>query len=131
MVVVPSGVIDQFLHPPLALCTREIIVGLKTGAGTLTRVRGPVPVDAFGITFTFFTVPDGYGYVPGVVREYHRRIIDLAIIHTMLDGHQVVSERHSIYSEDKPVLWSIALPARVEYDIAPGVQVQFHWILVL
>jgi hypothetical protein len=130
VIVVPDvSVIEQFLHPPLGVLTREIIPGLASGSGVLTRPRGPVPVDAFGVTFTFFTVPAGYGYQLGNIREYDVRMLQLSVVHTLLDGHSIVSENFNVNSDNLPILWAVALPTQIQYYIAPGVQVQFWWLL--
>lgn len=125
----PTGVIEQFLHPPLAVMTRELIVGLRTGSGTLTRPRGPVAVDAFGITFDFITVPAGFGSTPGNFLEWEPRMLQLSVVHTLLDGHSVISENFDLHQDAEPILWSLALPTSVLFDIAPGVEVQFFWLL--
>lgn len=127
----PTSVIEQFLHPPLGVLVREIIPGLAAGSGSLTRPRGPVPVDAFGMTFDFITVPAGLGFVVGNFNEYFDRILQLSVVHTLLDGHSVVSESFDLHQDAQPIVFEQALPTRVDYFIAPGVSVQFFWLVAL
>jgi hypothetical protein len=124
------GVIEQFLNPGLTNMTRELIPGLFSGTGSLTRPSGPLPVDAVGIVCSFFIVPERYGRTFGEPLEWEPRMVQLAVIHTLKDGHEVVSEYRDMHSEALPFLWSVAYPTRVDYTIAPGVQVVFHWLLV-
>jgi hypothetical protein len=125
------SVIQQFLHPPLGLLTRELISGTFSGDGSLNRPLMSSGVDAFGLVFSFFTVPTQIGLTLGSVIEYEPRMVQLAVIHTLLDSHEVVSEYANFSQEEVPFLWSVALPTRIEYSIYPGVEIVFHWLLAL
>jgi hypothetical protein len=127
----PSGVIEAFLHPPLAVMTSELIPGLFIGDGVLSRPRGPVPTDAFGLRFSFITVPAGFGFKLGAVKEYENRLLQLAVEHTMLDGHGIISQVTDFHSDNLPFLFDVALPLQVHFSIIPGVSIQFFWLLVL
>lgn len=127
----PLGVIEQFLHPPLGIMSSEVIPGLFTGDGVLSRPRGPVPTDAFGMRFSFITVPAGFGFKLGAVKEYESRILQLAVEHTMIDGHGIISQVADFRSDNLPFLFDLALPLQVHFSIVPGVSVQFFWLLAL
>lgn len=126
-----TGVIEQFLHPPLAVMSSEVIPGLFTGDGVLSRPRGPVPTDAFGMRFEFITVPAGFGFTIGIVKEYEMRLLQLAVEHTMIDGHGIISQLTDFHSDNLPFLFDVALPLQVHFSITPGVFIQFFWLLAL
>lgn len=127
----PTSVIEQFLHPPLAVLTEEIIPGETFGDGSLTRPRGPVAVDAFGITFTFVDIPVGFGRELGAVDMWIPRMVQISVVHTLLSGTTVVSEVQDFHTDQMPFLWELALPTRIDYSLAPGVGVLFRWLLAL
>lgn len=131
MTAVPTGVVEQFLHPPLSVMSRELVSGTSSGSGTLTRVRGPIQVDAFGIETTFVTVPAGFGLVDGDPRVYTERIVQLAVEHTLIDSSSVYSQVQDVYFDGQLFLWDLALPAALHFYCAPGVTVQFRWLLAL
>jgi hypothetical protein len=130
MVGLPTGVIQQFLHPPVGLLTRELIAPALTGAGTLTRTRGPVGVDAFGIEISFFTIPAAFGRVLGAVDRFENRIIQLTVQHTLVDGHLVDTEVFDVYSEGI-ILFTESLPTSIAFDVTVGCTVIGHWLLVI
>lgn len=125
------GVIQQFAHPPLALLGRETIPGLLTGSGTLTRPSGPIGVDAFGLIWSFFTVPSGYGYAYGPTLEYVERMVQWSVEYTLIDGHSFTLEYYDAHSDALPFLWVEPFPTSVLYDIAPGVGIAASWLLLL
>lgn len=127
-------ILEQILHPPLGLLQRELISGLFSGAGDLTR-PAPLPgpfnhVNAYGLSWTFFTIPAGFGSTPGTPILYEERMLQLSTIHTDLGGHDLISEWHAFFSDGVYWLWENPGPTRVHYEIAPGVQVTFFWLLL-
>jgi len=127
----PSGVIQQFLHPPLGVMTTETIPGLYTGNGIQNRPRGPINIDAFGVQVNLAIVPAGLGYTLGAVRVYEDRLCQLAVIHNLLNGTPVVSETFEIFTDGQICLWKEALPSELLFSILPGVYVSFAWLLAL
>lgn len=123
-------IVQQLLHPPVTLLRRELVTGLFSGSGSLTRAAGPIGVNAFGLSWDFFTVPAGFGFTLGVPVIYEERMLNLAAIHSSLDGHAFVSEYHAFYADGIYWQWENSFPTRVDYDIAPGVSLVFHWLLV-
>jgi hypothetical protein len=127
------GIGELLLHPPLGLITRELITGVFDGSGDLDR-SGPTPpfnhVNAFGLTWDFFTVPAGMGRTLGNPVIYEQRMLQLSTVHEGFDGHALVSEYHDFYAEGIYWLFANPGPLRVHYEIAPGVEVTFFWLLV-
>jgi len=123
-------VIQTLAHPPIGFLRREIISGTFTGGGDLTRPSGPFNVDAWGLSWDFFSVPAPFGYDLGQPIVYHNRMIQLSANHAGTDGHVFISEFHSFFSEGIYWLWDNALPTNIHYEIAPGVVVVFFWLLV-
>ena len=122
---------QQILHPPLRFTGRELIAGVFSGTGDLTK-PGLIPpfdhVAAWGITWSFFSVPAPFGYRVGTPRRYYELMIQLSTIHTDLDGHELVSDQFDAYAEGIYWLWREPAPLRVHYEIVPGVQVVFEWL---
>ena len=123
----------NLLHPPLGLLQRELIPGLADGIGDLVRPGPTAPfnhVNAFGLSWTFFSVPAPFGYTLGDPRTYHQRMIQLSTVHTDLSGHDTVSDVLDAHAEGLYWLWAEAGPTRVHYEIVPGVRVQFFWLVL-
>lgn len=128
---IPIG--TNILRPPIGLLQRELIPGIFTGDGDLTRPGGTVPfnnVNAFGLSWSFFSVPAPFGYELGEPRVYHHVMIRLTTIHQDIGSHQLVSETFDAHSDGIYWLWDNAGPSRVHYEIIPGLSVQFYWILI-
>ena len=123
---------NTLLHPPLGALRRELITGVYSGSGDLTRPGGFPPfenVNAYGLTWSFFTVPETFGYQLGSPRRYYERMIQLSTIHTDLAGHELVSEDFEAVADGIYWLWSNAGPTRVHYEIIPAVTVLFEWVV--
>ena len=123
-------VVNTLVSPPIALLRREVIPGTFTGAGDLTRPSGPLNVDAFGISWDFFSVPAPFGYELGNPILYDNRMLQLSIIHTSTDAHEFISEYHAFNAEGIYLTWANPFPTRVHYEIIPGVVMVFFWLLV-
>ena len=115
----------QLLH-----LVRETISGAKTGSGSLTRPSGPIGVDAFGITWDFFTVPAGFGSTPGNPTRYENEMLQLGVVHQDLGTHQYYSEYHSFDAEGLYLVFANLAPTQIDYNIAPGVVVSFFWLVL-
>jgi hypothetical protein len=128
---IPIG--GNILHPPLGILQRELIPGLFTGSGDLTR-PGPTPpfnnVNAVGLSWSFFTVPAPFGYRVGDPIIYYERMIQLSTIHQDIGTHQLVSEVYDAYADGHYWMWQEAGPSRVHYEICPGVDVVFYWLII-
>ena len=129
----PTGVIQQFLHPPLGLLRREAIPGGPfTGLRTHTRTRGPVGVDAFGFRYNVVQFPSGYGVDELAGQNtFDRTVIWLTIQHRLLDGEDINSGALQLRAASEQVLFNEALPQRVIVEAAPGIAYDAWWLLVL
>jgi len=129
-----TPVLNTVLHPPLGLLKRELISGTFTGSGDLTRAGPTAPfnnVNAYGLTWSFFTVPAPFGLIFGSPDIYENRMLQLSTIHEDGAGHELISEYHSFYSEGLYWLWENPGPSRVHYEIQIGVVCVFHWLVFL
>lgn len=129
-----TPILEAILHPPLGLLRRELITGTFSDSGELTRPAAVLPpfnnVNAYGLTWDFFTVPAGYGFEPGVVPIADRRMLQLATTHTDFDDHELVSEWHEFRAEGVYWLWENPGPRRILYSISPGVVITFFWLVI-
>jgi hypothetical protein len=125
---------EAILHPPLGAITRELISGTFSGSGDLTRATGAFPpfnnVNAYGLTWDFFTVPAAFGSTLGSPVIYENRMLQLSTVHTGFDGHDLISEFHGFQSEGIYWLWENPGPTRIHYEIQVGVAVVFFWLIV-
>lgn len=119
-----------FNQLPIQLVVRETITGVFSGSGSLTRPSGPIGVDAFGITWDFFTIPAGFGSTPGNPTLYENQMLQLGVVHQDLGTHQYFSEYHAFNVEGIYLMFSLLAPVEVQYTIAPGVQVVFFWLVL-
>jgi hypothetical protein len=129
------AIFEALSHPPLGTLVRELLPALYTGSGDLTRPAPlPIPpfnnVNAFGLTWDFFTVPAGYGRDVQTPAVFDRPMMRLSTVHTGLDGHDIISEWHDFFSDGVYWLWTHAGPTRIHYDISPGVSVSFFWLIL-
>lgn len=127
-------ILNALLHPPLGALRREVIPGLFSGVGDLTRATGALPpfdhVNAYGLTWSFFTVPDTIGFTWSDPRIYEEPMLFLSTIHTGFDGHDLVSEYHTFQAEGIYWLWDNPGPTRVHYEVRIGVEAVLYWIIV-
>lgn len=126
-------ILEALLHPPLGLLVRSLIPGTWSGSFDLDR-PGPTPpfnnVNAYGLTWDFFTVPAGYGRDLWLPNVFDRPMLRGSTIHTGLDSHDLVSEWHDFYSEGTYWLWANPGPTRIHLDVSPGVELTLFWLLV-
>lgn len=145
----PTGVIDQFLHPPVGVLTNYLDgYGPYSGNQTLTQwssTAGPVftPQDV-RITFGCFvqlngTIPAGYGTVlgwndsSGLYSEdvYENRLLQFVVQHQLLTtGAWVTTQIEDIHSFPHAILWNVALPGRIGLLVAPGLAFDLHYLVV-
>lgn len=127
-------ILETILHPPLGLLQRELIPGLLSGSVDLTRNTGSLApfnnVNAYGLSWAFFTVPIGFGFEIGFPDVYFNRMLQASTVHTDFAGHELVSEYHSFFSEGIYWLWQNPGPSRVHLEIEPGVELQAFWLIV-
>jgi hypothetical protein len=126
------GVIQSIVAQGLELMTRES-AGAILGDGTvttLTRPKGPVEVDAFGIKWTHLIVPAGIGRRDRAVTLYEPTTVQIAVIRTLFDGTDVLGQLIDSRTNDQ-ILFETVVPTRVDVWVLPGVFMAFDWLLLL
>jgi len=127
-------IFEALIHPPLGAIQRELIPGVFSGAGDLDRKTGNLPpfnnVNAYGLTWTFFTVPAAFGRIAGDPIVFEERMLQLSTIHADALGHEFTSEFHDFRSEEIWWLWENTGPTRIHYEIQVGVVVVFFWLII-
>jgi hypothetical protein len=127
-------IIDVLLHPPLGLLQRELITGLISGPTDLTRNTGNLApfdnVNAYGLTWSFFTVPAEFGLTLGSPIVYEERMVQVSTVHTDFAGHDIISEYHGFSVEGIYWMWENPGPTRVHVEVAPGLSIQAYWLVV-
>jgi hypothetical protein len=131
MVQVPSGIITGLAHPPYQLLQRETAPALSTGLYTVTRTRGPIGVDAFGITFSFFTVPAAFGHTDTAVLNYEEPICSFAAEYKLLDGGFVLEPETMIHHEGGLYFFSGLFPNKLYVWVQVGCTVIPRFLLAL
>jgi len=131
MVQVPQGIITQLAHPPYGLLSRETAFLLGPGVTQLQRIRGPVNVDAFGIAFSFITIPAGFGRRNNIHVDYENPIVIFAPLYTLFDGHDQYGDTVEVMHEGDLYYLGQLFPKRIDVWVAPGCTVQQYFVLAL
>lgn len=130
----PIPIAQALIHPPIGFLQRLLIPGVFAGAGDLTRPAAVIPpfnnVNAFGLAWSFITVPSTIGVEFGTPNVYEERMLQLSTHHFDIAGHELVTEYHSFSVEGIYWLWENAGPSRVHYDIRIGVTLTFFWLVL-
>lgn len=125
---------QSILHPPIGFLQRELIPGTFTDSGDLTRPASVLPpfnnVNAYGLTWSFFSVPVGIGRDLGTPDVFEERMVQLSAMYEDFAGHELVGEFHDFRVEGIYWLWEQAGPKRIHYEILDGVELVFHWLIV-
>jgi hypothetical protein len=133
MVQVPTGVISEFAHPPWGVLTQEL-VGTFTSSGnvhTLTRVRGPINVDAFGISWSVFTAPAAAGRKTRVVTVYEDDFLWLGVRYTNLSGNDFYGQVLEVHEDGLYFLWDQPIPTSIDIWVFPNFAVTMSWLVAL
>lgn len=132
MVQVPQGIIQLATHPPFGVIQRELIATpLTYGVTQLQRIRGPVNVDAFGMSFDFFTIPAEFGSTQMVSTRYEHVIVQMAPLYTDLSGHDMYGPMVDISEEGQYYFFDALLPTRVDVFVQVGCVVTGFWLVAL
>jgi len=127
----PSGVITAVEHPPYGVLTREFAFNLTSGVTQVQRIRGPVNVDAFGLSFSFITVPAAFGYTQRIHKDYEIPIVQVAPLYTLFDGHGLYGPIQELTHEGDIVYLDQLFPTRVDVWVQVGCLVAQYWIVAL
>ncbi len=57
-------------------------------------------------------------------------MLQIGVVVNDLGANQFYGEYHSFDVEGIYLIWSVVDVQRIDFTIAPGVQVQFYWLLV-
>lgn len=129
-----DNVSNLLIHPPIGFLRRALITGIFSGSGDLTRATGALPpfnnVNAYGLTWSIFSVPIGFGKIEGHPDVYYERLVQFSTVHEDFEAHQMISEYHDFHAEGIYWMWETAGPKKVHYEIAPGVQLNLYWLEV-
>lgn len=128
MPAVSVPIIDQLAHPSFGLLTRSATLGTFTGTGTLTPPQNPLVALTYGISWSFFTIPAGFGVLLGDPNEYFDRILQLSSEYQDLGGHSFLSQISAEFADGGFYLWEEPLPFAIHYYITPGCAVNFFWL---
>jgi hypothetical protein len=133
-VPVPSlvGVIGGLLHPPIDLLHLEAHAGNPhSGSYSPLRVRGVRNVDAHGVFWNVIFAPPGYGLtVDNVGNHYDRpvvafrefeQLLDLTLVSSPLFESREAQGIYMLYGE---------VPQALNIEIAPGVTIDFSWLVM-
>jgi len=128
---VPSGVIGILEHPPYGVLSRETGFTLTAGVTQIQRIRGPVNVDAFGLSFSFVTIPAKFGRTQQVHLDYELPIVEFAPLYTMFDGHQVYGPSQVLTHEGDLLFLDQLFPTRIDVWVQVGCAVTQFWLVAL
>jgi hypothetical protein len=131
MVQVPTGIISALAHPPYGVLSREVHGALTAGAWSLQRVRGLVNVDAFGISFDFFTIPAAFGWTQQVEKVYELPIVEFQPQYKLFDGHVEGGEVTTLYHEGALNYFDQLLPQQIDVWVQVGCVVIPYWVIAL
>ena len=115
---------------PLQLLTRQECRTI-TGSGTLTRPAPGFNVNALGFSWDFLSVPPYFGQRPGALREYEQRIVQFLVVQRDFGGNERITQVVDATSDAQFLTWGLNAPFRIDYNVTPGCQVQFCWLLLL
>ena len=131
MVQVPSGIISALAHPPYGVISRETGLTLTHGLWHCQRIRGPVKVDAFGMSFSFVTIPAAFGSTPALHVDYEEPIVWFAPVYTLFDGHDVYGPTTEITHEGDLYFLDQLFPTKVDVFVQVGCTVTQFWLVAL
>lgn len=131
-------VVNLLAAPPFGIVSRDpgaLVIG--PGLTQCKRIRGPIDVDAVGISFSFVTIPAAFGRSIGVVTEYEERIVSFAPVYhslaTLADpgGHDMYGGFTDVFHEGEYYFFPQLLPSRIDCHVQVGCTVAIDWIVAL
>jgi hypothetical protein len=101
-----------------------------TGRGSLNRDQLGLQVAAMGFRWRILVVPPSFGVRDGALQEYIERIAQFVKINADNSGELYVDEVTDVFYNLGKLSWSWNnFPHQILYDITPGCQVEFCWLL--
>lgn len=129
-----TSVISEFAHPPWGSLERETpgtIIGPGPISGSLTRVRGPLQVDAFGLSWDIITAAPHVGTQAGVVVKYQVPFLKLGARYTDFAHHDMYGELLDIDQEGLYWLWAQPAPTAIDYFVYSGFTIEAFFLVAL
>lgn len=122
-------VVDAVLHLPLELLSQTAVPGNPfTGDGRLQRSAPGIGVDAWGLTWSFLTIPPQLGLVDGAVPLWNDRLLQLVAFHNSRTSELPV-EILDVHHDAGVWQWREPFPFAIGYHLFPGVSVRFDWLI--
>lgn len=121
------SVIDLVRGPPRSVL-QPFGSQLLSGRGVLSA-QPPGTLNSYGATWSWFTVPAGYGKDDGALVEWHRRLAQFVVIREGAGDIEYIDVLEDSHWEGNFILWQSPNPTEIQYDIAPGVQVLWRWLV--
>jgi len=131
VVQVPQGIIQLATHPPFGVLSRETGPTLSTGQYAVKRIRGPVNVDCFGISFSFITIPATFGYDLGIINRYELPIVKWGAQYTDLTGHNVESQLTEVHEEGLYYYFEDLFPTQLDIWVQVACTVTVFFLVAL
>jgi hypothetical protein len=128
---IPQGIIQLASHPPFGVLSREVAGTIDHTVLSIQRLRGLTSVDAFGISFDFFTIPAAFGWADGLTKRYENRIIQFAPVFTDLSGHDFLQEPTDVFEEGLYFYFPDLYPTRINVFVTVGCMVIPYWLVAL
>jgi hypothetical protein len=148
-----TGVIDQFLHPPLGLLNPVLDDAGPYGPGTSTRTTFHtsgaflLPSGTYDVSGTYGLVIVVNGSIPPTAgfefgwdgaggalysgNKYYDRFGQIVVIHTLLSGAGVITQEQSIDHLQTLMLWETALPAEIGIWVNPSMALDLFYLCLL
>lgn len=137
----PIGIIEQFLHPPLAVMTEAFDPRGPYGFGshTLTTVGNGVDsvATSFGVLVTHHTVPEEWGRDVGYLDvseglslyRWQPWYAQVGVLHQLLaTGANIWTQVDECQFPIHLVLWETARPNLIGLYVQPGWEVDLYWL---
>ena len=122
--------IGELLPGPPANVLIKTAPILISGSGSLLRPAGGPAVNAYGATWSWFTVPQFFGRKPGAAIEYEARMLQVVVVREDAGSDLYMAQLQDSSVEGSYYLWGVPIPSRIDYNVAPGVEVAWQWLIL-
>jgi hypothetical protein len=85
-------------------------------------------VDAWGLTWSFLTIPPQLGVVDGAVPMWNDRLLQLAAFYNSRSS-ELPGELLDVHYDAGVWQWRTPFPFAIGYHTLPGVVVRFSWLI--
>lgn len=123
-----SQAIDLVRGPPMSILRRGTSQPLS-GRGVLAPLRDGNGAITFGASWSWFTIPAGFGAADGQLAEYYNRMAQFLVVREAGDDSLYIDEVVDSHAEGGFLQWKFPSPTEVRYDIAPGLTLIWQWLI--